>query len=121
VRHEDLGVATAGVNFFRQMGSMFGVAAFGAIFATHLRSSLEKHLPAASRRVDPTSLANSPAQIRALPAGVRTIVIHGLASSIHVVFLAAVPVLIIGFAASWLVRQIPLRDTVHVGASTPDI
>jgi EmrB/QacA subfamily drug resistance transporter len=120
VNHADLGVATASVNFFRQMGSMFGVAAFGAIFATHLRSYLEKKLPAAAHRVDPTSLANSPAQIRALPPGVRTVVVHGLASSIHVVFLVAVPILVIGWVTSWFLRQIPLRETVHVGASTPD-
>jgi hypothetical protein len=47
--------------------------------------------------------------------------VHGLAASIHLVFLVAVPVLLIGFAASWFLRQIPLRDTVHVGASTPEI
>jgi hypothetical protein len=121
VRHEDLGVATASVNFFRQMGAMFGVAAFGAIFASHLRSSLEAHLPAANRRIDPTRLANSPAQIRALAPPIRSVVVHGLAASIHLVFLVAVPVLLIGFAASWFLRQIPLRDTVHVGASTPEI
>jgi EmrB/QacA subfamily drug resistance transporter len=121
VRHEDLGVATASVNFFRQMGAMFGVAAFGAIFASHLRSSLAAHLPAANRRIDPTRLANSPAQIRALAPPIRSVVVHGLAASIHLVFLVAVPVLLIGFAASWFLRQIPLRDTVHVGASTPEI
>ena len=40
VDYEDLGVATAGVTFFRSIGGSFGTAAFGAIFAAALTSNL---------------------------------------------------------------------------------
>jgi hypothetical protein len=31
------------------------------------------------------------------------------------VFLWSVPILLVGFAVSWFLREAPLRDTVHVG------
>jgi hypothetical protein len=40
----DLGVATSGVNFFRTLGSSFGTAIFGTIFATALAPVLRSAL-----------------------------------------------------------------------------
>jgi EmrB/QacA subfamily drug resistance transporter len=114
--HADLGVATSAVNFFRQMGATLGTAVFGAIFSSRLANELAAKLPpGAARGVDPTRLANGPAQIKALPPGLRDIVVGALSHSLSVVFLCGVPVLLIGFGLSWMLRQIPLRDTVHVG------
>lgn len=42
-------------------------------------------------------------------------VIEALANSIHTVFLVAMPVLLVGFALSWWLKEIPLRDDVNVG------
>jgi EmrB/QacA subfamily drug resistance transporter len=112
VPYRDLGVATSAVNFFRSMGGAFGVAIFGAVLAARLASEL----PAG---VDGTALANSPEQIRALPAAQADVVVHALADSIHTVFLTAIPVMLAAFAISWLLKEIPLRDTVHVGAKEP--
>jgi hypothetical protein len=103
------------------MGATFGVAAFGAIFASNLRTTLEAKLGTSGRTVDPAALANSPARIRALPPAVHTVVVNGLADSIHIVFLVAVPVLVVGFVLSWFLRQIPLRDTVHVGSGVAEV
>ena len=36
VRYEDLGVATSGVTFFRTLGSSFGAAVFGTVYANVL-------------------------------------------------------------------------------------
>jgi hypothetical protein len=120
VQHKDLGVATAAINFFRQMGATFGTAVFGAIFASHLRSTLDMKLAGRVKDIDPAKLAASPAQIHALPAGVRTVVTDGIASAIHLVFLCGVPVLIAAFVISWWLRQIPLRDTAHVGSGVAE-
>jgi hypothetical protein len=43
-------------------------------------------------------------------------VIQALASSIHVVFLAAVPLALLAFAVTWLLPERPLRQTAHIGA-----
>jgi predicted MFS family arabinose efflux permease len=116
VPHADLGVATSAVNFFRQMGATLGVAVFGAIFSSRLANELASKLPpGAVRGINPTRLANGPAQIKALPPALRDIVVGALSNSLSVVFLCCVPVLLVGFGLSWLLRQIPLRDTVHVG------
>jgi EmrB/QacA subfamily drug resistance transporter len=116
VPHSDLGVATSAVNFFRQMGATLGVAAFGAIFASRLSHELATKLPpGAAGGLNPTRLANGPAQIKALPPALHDIVVTALSHSLSTVFLCCVPVLLAGFGLSFLLRQIPLRDTVHVG------
>jgi MFS family permease len=113
--HADLGVATSAVNFFRQMGATLGVAVFGAIFSTRLAGELGSMLPPGSHGLDPSKLANGPAQIKALPPALHDIVVRALSHSLSTVFLCGVPVLIAGFVLAWFLRQIPLRDTVHVG------
>jgi EmrB/QacA subfamily drug resistance transporter len=116
VPHADLGVATSAVNFFRQMGATLGVAVFGAIFSSRLAAELASKLPpGAVRGINPTRLANGPEQIKALPPALHDIVVNALSHSLQIVFLCGVPVLLLGFGLSWLLRQIPLRDTVHVG------
>jgi len=116
VEHKDLGVATAAINFFRQMGATFGTAVFGAVFASHLRSTLDTKLAGTMKSIDPAKLAASPLQIRALPPAVRTVVTDGIASAVHLVFLFAFPVMALAFLLSWRLREIPLRETAHVGS-----
>jgi hypothetical protein len=65
--------------------------------------------------VSSSSIAASPATIRALPAGVRDAVIEALARSIHVVFLLAVPLALLSFVVTWFLRENPLRETAHIG------
>ncbi len=116
----DLGVATSAVNFFQQVGATLGVSVFGAIFAARMHVEVGRLLPGRTSGVlNPERLATSPAQIRALPAGVRGPLIEALSRSIHTVFIWCVPVMVIGFGLSWLIRQIPLRATVHVGQTQP--
>jgi hypothetical protein len=108
VPYRDLGVATSSINFFRSMGGAFGVAIFGAI----LSARLVAELPAG---MDGAALANSPEQIRQLPTDQAAVVVDALAGAVHTVFLVATPVMLAAFALSWLLKEIPLRDTVHVG------
>ncbi len=49
-RPQDMGVATATATFFRSVGGSFGVALFGAIFASRLADQL-RLLPARLRQV----------------------------------------------------------------------
>jgi hypothetical protein len=120
VAHRDLGVATSAVNFFRQMGATFGVSVFGALFSSRLSAELQKAFPGrAIADMGTGQLTNSPAAIRSLPEPIRERVIDALAASIHTVFLYAIPILLVGFALSWLLRELPLRQTVHVGSETP--
>jgi EmrB/QacA subfamily drug resistance transporter len=118
VPYADLGVATSAANFFRSLGGAFGVAVFGAALTARLNTELARYLPpSALEQVgdDPAALVSSPAQIRALPDELRSGIIQAMANSIDDVFLLAVPLLVVGFVLALFLRELPLRETVHVG------
>ena len=116
VEHRDLGTATSAVNFFRSMGGTFGTAAAGAIFTASLHSSLGR-LAVSGAILDVSRLANSPQTIRQLPDSVAAGVIDAIASGVHAVLIAALPVAVLGFVLAWLLRELPLRETAHVGSA----
>lgn len=108
VRHEDLGVATAGATFFRSIGGSFGTAIFGAIFANVLVGQLARHL----RGVPiPHGLGASirPEELQHLPPAIRHGIIAAYSSTIDTVFLVAVPIAAVAFALTWLLPEIHLR------------
>ena len=107
VDQRDLGTATSAATFSRSMGGSFGVAAFGAI----LTSRLAQQLPG----VDAEALQASPSQLRALPPAARQAVVDAVAHSLHVVFLAAIPVALAAFLVVLFLRERPLRESAHIG------
>ena len=96
---EDLGVATSTVTFFRAVGGSVGVALFGALFTNHLAGLLGGAAPAGL----------TPADIGGLPAQQQAVLAGAFAESITLVFLYAVPILVVGFLLTWLLREKPLR------------
>jgi EmrB/QacA subfamily drug resistance transporter len=83
----DLGAATSGLSFFRAVGSVIGVAAFGAIYANSLSAS-------------------------AAPGSV-----PAYADALHNVFSAVVPLGGLAFVLSWFLKEVPLRsDRLDVDA-----
>ena len=115
VEYRDLGVATSSAQFFRSLGGSFGVALFGAIMNARLLAELPAHVPAEaleSVRGEMSQLLSSPAAIRALPPPIAGGIAASLELAIQAVFFWAVPIALVGFALSWYLREIPLRDTV---------
>lgn len=116
VEHRDLGTATGVETFSRSMGASFGVAIFGAILNNRLAYHLPRLLPKGSvLGIDPKTLTASPAAIRRLPGPVQHAVIEALARSIHVTFLWALPLLLVAFGVTFLLKENPLRETAHIG------
>jgi len=113
VDYADLGVATSGVSFLRTMGSSFGVAVFGSIYAHQLPEKLAPAVQAA--QVDPR-LAATVEGVRNLPAATRSLITAAYADALHVVFLMAVPVAALGFLTALLLKEVPLRDTARMAA-----
>ena len=113
VDHRDLGTATGAATFLRSMGGSFGVALFGAVLSNRLATNLADLLPGGRLPpgISPDTLKGSPAAILSLPDAVRGPVIEAFARSIDTVFLAGVPIALIGFAISLLLREEPLRTT----------
>ena len=115
VDHRHLGVATGAVQFFRQMGGAFGVAAFGAVMNHRLAADLPARVPAralADVGGEIGALLNSPDAIRALPPVVAAGVTASVESALHAVFVWCVPPMVLGFGLAWFLKEIPLRETV---------
>jgi len=114
--YRDLGAATSGVTFSRAIGSVFGVALFGAIFANHLDDQLRGVLAgqALPPGLDIHALAAQPAAIAALPEALRSSLAHAYTMALQSVFLAAVPFALVAFALTWRLKEMSLRETTHV-------
>jgi EmrB/QacA subfamily drug resistance transporter len=107
VDYRFLGVATSGSTLFRQIGGSIGVAAFGAIFSNNLGSELASRVP---KSVHVPSAAN-PAVVQHLPAAVKGPYIAAFAAAVQPVFTTAAVVAFVAFLLSWLLREVPLRQT----------
>jgi EmrB/QacA subfamily drug resistance transporter len=115
VRYDDLGVATSGVTFFRTLGSSFGAAVFGAVYANVLKDNLPKAI-AASPGVNPADVT-TPEALHAHPATQIAPIVDAYAHAVHVVFLTAVPVPIVALVLALFLKQVPLRGTARETAS----
>ena len=118
----DMGTATAASTFFRSIGGSFGVAIFGAIFANRLGFWLHRDVPAkllASAHLSAgragALLQSTPAQLNKLPPAIHKGLVDAFSSSLHTVYLWAVPFAIVAFLVSLLLREVPLRE--HGAAS----
>ncbi len=103
----DLGVATSGVTFFRTIGSSFGAAIFGSLFANFLDSRIAGALAAGGA---PPEAAQSPQMLHRLPDAVAAPIIQAYSDSLGMVFLCAAPVAAIGFLVALRLKQVPLRE-----------
>jgi MFS family permease len=103
----DLGVATSSVSFFRSVGGSVGVALFGALFNSRLVAYLMDAGPAAT--LDPSAVR--PETLPTLPVATRTAFVDAFAHALTDVFRYALPVVVLGFALSWLLKEIPLRSS----------
>lgn len=121
VDYSDLGTATSGVTFFRTLGSSFGTAVFGTIYANALKPNLTDGIAAAARAGgDPAVLAKaaqSPQGLHRLPAAQSAPLAQAYADTLHTVFLWTVPVAVLGFVVALFLKEVKLRDTARVGST----
>jgi EmrB/QacA subfamily drug resistance transporter len=112
VEYRDLGAATSGVTFFRSIGSSFGVAVFGTIFANTLAVELHRRFGAAAANFDHAQ--SSPAALAQLPPGIHAALVHAYAGALHPVFLTAGFFGIAAAALAWAVPELPLRTITKI-------
>lgn len=117
----NLGVATSAVTFFRTLGGAVGASALGAVLTAQLNHNLPRFLSSAELRAAGSTLARGldPRQVQALPAAIRDGVGVAYSHSLDRVFLVAVPVALVAFALSWLLREVPLRDMAALMQGRP--
>ena len=108
VQQRDMGVASSARMFFQQIGGSLGVAAFGAVFARRLTTSLAAaagsgvHISASGGQLDP-------ATVDSLPARVKHDVFFAIAHAIQGVFIWALPAAVLIFVLAWFIKEVPLR------------
>ncbi|MGW5847366.1 MDR family MFS transporter [Streptomyces sp. NPDC055254] len=122
VDYADLGTATSGVTFFRTLGSAFGTAVFGTIYANSLGPGLEAAVAEAARATgaDPAQLgaaASSPQGVHGLDPAQAAPVIAAYAQALQTVFLWTVPVAVFGFVVALFLKQVKLRDSARAGST----
>lgn len=110
----DLGVATSGVTFFRTIGSSFGAAIFGSLFANFLASRIGPALVASGAA---PRAAESPQALHMLSPQMAAPLVDAYADSLGRVFLCAVPVAVVGFVVSLFLKEVQLREVETVSAS----
>ncbi|WP_406135472.1 MDR family MFS transporter [Streptomyces sp. NBC_01089] len=122
VDYSDLGTATSGVTFFRTLGSAFGTAVFGTIYANTLKPKLSSAIgqAAAASGTAPARIAGAaqdPKSLHRLPGATSAPIIQAYAHTIHTVFLWTVPVALIGFVVALFLKQVKLRDSARAGST----
>lgn len=117
VEIRDLGVATATATFSRSMGGAMGVALFGAIMSNRREFHIPRLLaeagvggPGEAGGGALSGLLGSPKQIQGLPAPVRDAILEGFARSLHVVFLSAIPIALLGLVIVLFIKESELRS-----------
>jgi EmrB/QacA subfamily drug resistance transporter len=118
----DLGTATSAATFFRSIGGSIGVSVFAAIFNNQMTGNVAHQLPQlASQPGLATKLRASPEALAKLPPAIHAGYLRAFTESLHVVFIAAIPIGLVAFGLSWLLEEVPLRTKVAaadgVGAS----
>jgi EmrB/QacA subfamily drug resistance transporter len=111
VDYRQLGVATSGATLFRSMGGSLGVAVFGAIFANQRAAKLGQYPPPGTAGAVKGN--TSPEALKQMPPDILVGYIRAFSESLQSVFLLAVPIAVLAFALTWLLREVPLRKTVE--------
>ncbi|MNH34719.1 hypothetical protein D3C79_953330 [compost metagenome] len=106
VAPQHMGVATSSATLFRSIGGSIGVAVFGAIFTNVLHSRLAVLLPQDAQL--PRSLGA--AAVHHLPAALQQDYLQAFGGAIHSVYQIAACVMVLAFALTWLLKEVPLRQ-----------
>jgi len=122
VPRADLGAATSAMQMFRSIGSAVGVTVMGTLLTSGMAAGIPRHLPASALRALQASggvsaltsgSALDPVRLTQLPAAVQVGIRAGMADALHEVYLSALPFLALALLAALLLREIPLRRSVH--------
>ncbi|MBB6474541.1 MDR family MFS transporter [Sphaerisporangium rubeum] len=114
-QRRDMAVATSGITFFRSLGGALGVAALGAILTNEVNDEMTRLLTGTQAaagtggaRVRDIGLG-TPEAINQLPPALHDIVVESFTQAMQTVFLACVPIAVLGFLAVLFLRELPLR------------
>jgi len=115
VPHSMVGTATAGNNFFREIGASLGSAIVGSLFVARLTEQLTASagsLGGGGGALPTDTNALTPAAINALPPEIHQIIVDAYSSALSPVYLYLVPLMLVAAVLLCFVKEIPLATTV---------
>ena len=107
VEFADLGVTTSTVMFFRSLGGSFGLAAFGTILNSTIRSEIPKRVDVAA--AEAASLIRAPGEIKLLDPASRQAVVDSVALGVSRIYWVCGGVMALGILFALLLPELPLR------------
>jgi EmrB/QacA subfamily drug resistance transporter len=107
-----VGTATAGNNYFRQVGATFGSAVVGSLFASRLTSQLAERLPEGAMQNTGGGSSITPAIVHTLPDAIRIPIVESYNEALVPLFLFIAPLGILAAVALCFIREIPLATSV---------
>lgn len=115
-----VGTATAGTNYFRQVGSTLGSAVVGSVFASRLTGRVEENLAglvdsSAAGQLDANSF--TPALVHELPGPLRDAVVLSYNQALIPIYMWLIPLAIVAAVLLFFVRQKPLATTIEESIS----
>ncbi|MGV9745084.1 MDR family MFS transporter [Rhodococcus zopfii] len=105
---EEVGTATAGNNYFRQIGATLGSAVVGSVFASRVATLIAERAPAG---VAADSL--TPGAVRQLPDAVRLPVVEAYNDALTPIFLWISPLALVAMVLLCFVVEKPLATTIE--------
>lgn len=108
----EVGTATAGNNYFRQIGASIGSAIVGSLFTVRLTELLGERMPHASGAAA-NSNSFTPELVNSMPPELREIIISSYNDALAPVFLYMIPLVVIAVILLLFVKETPLRTTVE--------
>lgn len=112
VPHAIVGTATAGQNFFRQVGGTLGAAVVGALFASRLTELLLDRLPSGGDAAGGIS-SLTPAIVNGLPDALREIVVTAYTDALMPIYLVLAPLALLAIVALAFIPERPLATTIE--------
>ncbi|WP_082104236.1 MDR family MFS transporter [Demequina soli] len=107
-----VGTATAGNNYFRQVGASLGTAIVGSMFTTRLLDLLVERMPADALASGGGTNSLSPSVVAELPDQIHDVIVGAYNDALTPAFLLMVPLAAVGVVLLAFVKEIPLRTTV---------
>jgi len=127
VEFKDMGVSTSANTFFRSVGGTIGVALFGTIYANKLARELPKAItsvattnPGAMAGFTPEKVAqlrNNTSVLKSFTPQLQEGILGAFVKGFHAVFISALPVILLGLAFAFFLREKPLKTgAAHAAA-----
>lgn len=107
---EEVGTATAGNNYFRQIGATLGSAVVGSVFTGRLAALLAERVPADALPADANAL--TPTLVQALPEVAQQPILESYNDALAPIYLFIAPLTLLAAVLLCFVRETPLATTI---------